>query len=321
MSFKPFKRRIGAKDYTSPGNPVTLELPRNYNYRRLYCRLTGSSTVAGGSASGSVHPRAALKAISRIEIIANGRDTVISLPAEALYLMNVLDYGTPPQISNPANGDAGAKTFSASFFIDFAMVRAVRPIDSLFPAAGLSTFDLKITWGNGNDMFTGAYDRTNTIAATTQLQVTSFEEIGEMQGAKYAVNKLFEIDRVIDSATSNFQVKIPTGNTYRGFLFLATADAVPVNTVLLGLEISSGTVVYQKWQEIQELINANKLQYSLETALTGAYLADFMDSEGRMTEILDARQLSQLEATLNVAQPGTTNKVFVYPQELIFPAA
>lgn len=321
MPLKPLKRRVGSKNYSTAGSVDTIELPRNFNYRKLMCRLVGTVDVSGGSASGAVHTYAALKAIDRIELIANGRDTIISVPPEALYVQNMTDYGTPGKLTNPADGSASNdKPIEAYFIIDLALVRAVRPIDTLFPAAGLSTLDLKITWGSAGDMFTGAFDRTATVDTTTQLQVMAFEEIGAIEG-KFGVNKLFEIDRTISAASSNFQVQIPTGNAYRGFLFSTTADNVLVNTILDGISIESGTEVFQKWLSIEELQNYNKVQFSLEAALSGYYQVDFMDSDGRLTEILDARNLSNLDAILNVQVPGTVNKVKVYPQELILPAA
>lgn len=320
---KPLKRRAGSLNYSSSGSVGTIELPRNYNYRKLMCRLSGSVIVSGGSGAGAPHVRAAYKAISRLELIANGRDTIFSLPAEIFEVFNRIDYGCAPSATHPSNDAAATYSFNASFIIDLALMRGVTPIDALFPAAGLSTLDLKVTWGAGSDMFTGAVDFTSAaIQTTTEFVVETFEETGAIPKG-IAINKIFQIDRVLAAASTRYQVQIPTGNSYRGFLIHTNVDNVPVDTILDGVSVEAGTVVHQSWLSVEELIDYNKLQYGLETALAGFYNVDFMDSDGYLSEILDARNLgSGLDLFMNVALPsGTTRRIQVYPQELILPAA
>lgn len=317
---KPLKRRVGSALYTSAGSISTIPLPRNYNYRKLICRINGSVIVSGGSGAGAPHVRSAYKAISRVELIANGRDTIWSVPAEVIEMLNRIDYGCVPTASHPSNDAAATYTFTGSFIIDLAVMRAIRPIDTLFPAAALSTFDLKITWGAGADMFTGAVDFTSAaIQTTTELTVESFEEIGVVPGG-VGVNKISEINRTLTGANTRYQVQLATGNTYKGFLLYTNVDNVPVDTMLDGVSVESGTEVYQSWLTNDELLNYNKLQYSLETQLVGIHNVDFLDSDGFLTEILDARKLSNLDLFLNVALPaGTTRSLVVYPQEIILP--
>lgn len=318
----PLKRRVGSANYSSSGGVSTIELPRQYNYRKLSCRLSGSVIVSGGSGAGAVHTYAAYRAISRIELIANGRDTIWSIAPEAIAVMNILDYGAVPSFSNPSNDAAATYSFNAHFIIDLALVRAVRPIDTLFPSAGLSTLDLKITWGAGADMFTGAVDFTSAaIQTTTELTVQSFEEVGAIP-AGVGVNKIFTIDRTISAASSNFQIQVPVGNVYRGFLIHTKIDEVPADTILDGVRVEAGTEVFQNWLTNDELLNFNKLTRGLETALVGYHHIDWLDSDGFLSEALDARRMSNLDLILNVAKPaGTTLKVLVHPQELILPAA
>ncbi len=317
---KPLKRRVGSVTYSASGSVSSIDLPRNYNYRKLMCRLSGSVIVSGGSGAGGVHTYAAFRAISRVELIANGRDTILSAPAEAFAVLNTIDYGTPPVFSNPSNDAAATYSFNCNFIIDLAIMKAVRPIDTLLPAAGLSTLELKITWGAGADMFTGSVDFTSAaIQTTTTLVVEAFEEIGAIPGG-LAINKIFQIDRTITAASTNMQVQIPVGNTYRGFLLHTKIDEVPADTILNGVTIESGTEVFQKWLSDDEILNYNKLQYGLETSLVGYHHLSFLDSDGFMSEILDARGISSLDLILDVSLPaGTTRKVLVYPQEVILP--
>ncbi len=322
MALKPLKRSIGSLAYTSAGSVSTLQLPRNYAYRKLMCRIAGSNVVAGGTAGGAVHPAAAYRAISKIEIVANGRDTIWAVAPEHIARMNTLDYGTVPSILNPTATTAATYAFNGYFIIDFALIRSVRPIDTLFPAAGLSTLDLKVTWGTGEDMFTGAYTHTSaTIQTTTTLSVESFEELGDIPG-NVGVNKVYTIDNTITGANTNYQILVAVGNVFRGFYLHTRVDQVPVNTIFNGITIQSGTVVYQNWVSDTELREENKLKYSLETILTGTYLLDFLDSDGFMGECLDARNLSSLNLNANVLLPaGTTRSFIVCPQEIILPVS
>lgn len=316
----PLKRRVGSASYTSAGSVSTIELPRNYNYRKLLCRVTGTNTVVGGTGAGAPLAFGAYRAISRIEIIANGRDTIMSISPEALMKMNTLDYGCVPNFLNPTDDAAAAYSFNATFIIDFALMRSIRPIDTLFPAAGLSTFDLKITWGAGADMFTIAADGVATISAT-ELVVSSFEEVGQVPG-NVGVNKLYTIDRVLTAASTNFQIQIPVGNMYRGLLISSESDNVLIDTMIDGLRVESGTEVFQNWLTNDELLDYNKISHNLETRLVGYHLLDWLDSDGFLSEILDTRNLSNLDLVLNVALPaGTTRRLKVYPQEIILPAA
>ena len=315
---KPLKRRLGNREYTSAGSVSTLELPRNFNYRSLLCRLSGSVIVTGGTGTGGVRTYSAYRAISKVEIVANGRDTVLSVAPQDLAVLNTVDYGTPPVFSNPANDTVATHTFSCAFIIPFEIRRAVRPVDTLLPSSGLSTLDLKITWGAGTDLYDTSVDLTTAaIQTTTSLTVQSFEEIGAIPGA-VSVSKMYTITKSVTAANTNFQIQVSVGNLYRGFLISSYSTAALIDTVIDGFELSSGTEVYQKWLTNDEVLNYNKLQYSLETSLVGYHYLDFLDSDGFLTEILDTRNLSNLDLILNVA--NVTSTIAVVPQEVIVPS-
>ena len=316
---KPLKRRLGDIAYTSSGSISTLQLPRNFNYRSLICRLSGSVIVSGGTGAGAPHVYAAYKAISKIEVIANGRDTIVSVAPDHLQILNTIDYGTVPVFTNPSNDTAATYSFNCSFIIPFEVRRAIRPVDTLLPTAGLSTLDLKVTWGAGSDMFTGSVDFTSAaIQTSTTLSVQSFEEIGALPGA-LSVSKIYTISRTLAaSANTNYQVQLSVGNLYRGFLVQTNVSNVMNDTVIDGFSLESGTEVYQKWLSNDEVLDYNKLQYGLETRLVGNHYLDFLDSDGFMSEILDTRGLSGLDLILNLA--AVTSNLIVVPQEIIIPA-
>lgn len=317
---KPLKRRLGDLAYTSAGSVSTLQLPRNFNYRSLICRLAGSVIVSGGSGAGAPHVYGAYRAISKIEVIANGRDTLISVAPEHLQILNTIDYGTVPVFLNPTNDSAATYSFNCSFIVPFEVRRSVRPIDTLLPSAGLSTLDLKVTWGAGADMFTGSVDFTSAaIQTTTTLSVQSFEELGALPGA-VSVSKMYTMTRVLSAAAnSNYQVQISVGNLYRGFLVQTNIAGVMADTIIDGFSLESGTEVFQKWLSNDEVLDYNKLSFGLETRLIGNHYLDFLDSDGFMSEILDTRGMSGLDLILNLA--AVAGNLIIVPNEIIIPQA
>ncbi len=71
----------------------------------------------------------------------------------------------------------------------------------------------------------------------------------------------------------------------------------------------------------------NKVEYSLEVPVSTAILENRLDGyyilefvkDGRLTECLDTSRLSTLELIVDVANPGTTDFLYIYPVELIVP--
>lgn len=321
---KPYKRRVDSQAYISSGSQSFIRLPRNYNYRSLFCRISGSVIVTGGTGAGAPHTLAAYKAISRLEIVVDGRDTILSCDPAALAIMNAIDYGTFPNFSNPSNDTAATYSFNGSFIIDFQMKRGKFATDTLFPATGLTSFDLVVTWGAGSDMFTGSVDFTSAvIQTTTTLSVTSFEEIGDPTKVVGGLKKVFKQAKDIPATTSNFQVDLPQGNLIPQILLYTTLSTnVESAAILNKVSYQSGTEVYQKWEDDNEMIDYAKLAYSLESTSTtwvGWYILDHMDSDGLMSEVLDTLGVSGLQLVADVTKGSGVNTLTTYPTEIIVP--
>lgn len=317
---KPYKRRVGQINYVSSGSQTVMNLPRNYNYRSLLCRIAGSVVVSGGSGAGAPHALASYKVVRRLEIVVDGRDTILSVDPAALSILNRIDYGCVPAAAHPSNDAAATYTINASFIIDFQTKRGRNPIDTLFPAAGLTTFDLIVTWGAGADMFTGSVDFTSAaIQTTTTLSVTSFEEIGDASKVIGGLKKIFVTDKDITATSTNFQVDIAPGNLIQSILLHFKDSEVPTDAVLNAVSFESGTEVYQNWKSDDEILDYNKLAYGLETSLSGFLLLDMLDSDGFQSEILDTQGLSGLKLVMDVTDAAGTTKVLVYPTEVVVP--
>jgi len=108
------------------------------------------------------------------------------------------------------------------------------------------------------------------------------------------------------------------GNRYRGFLIEQESDGEMVNTIINKLTIKSGTDVY-KTIDFDALQGENLIKFDLKAqTFVGYGYVDFCE-EGRMVDALDATRLSSLEMILDGAHPGTTDKVRIYPCEIVPP--
>lgn len=328
---KILERDIGSIDFAA-NQQRTLQLPRNYAYRILSLKLVANLSWTETTA-GVVMDSAPAQLVRNIMIRVNGRDVVKNLSLEALHRLSQIRYSTRPRIVSPANTTVATnQDLEVHAYIPFAMWRAVKPVDTLLDSSGMATLEMIIDWGVGNDVFGGAFGGTVTVNSAT-LYVSSIEAVGVPPGTKFMVNKEYSIESAITAATTNHQINLPVSNLYRCFVLKTVSDDCNVNTILNNIQLKSGTEVYKN-RNAAHLQMDNRLDYMMElpvslaaalggadyanNLLTGYYMLEFV-RDGRLTESLDTSKLSSLELILDVAHPGTTDTVTIYPVELIVP--
>jgi hypothetical protein len=288
----------------------------------LVIATAGSPVLyTGGIGSG-------LRVISRIEVIANGRDTIKSLSPSALAMKNQFLYGARPQITETGL-TAATHPFGGIITLPFAMPRSIREIDTLLNSGKLATLELRVTYGNYNDMFSTNPTTITAASSVADLEVYVNESIrGDGKDEPYAAYKELYIEDTITAASTEHQIMLPVGNRYRGFMFESESDGNMVDTIIKKITIKSGTDVFKAIDAYEgtmyrpaggALRGDNIRQFGLsDETLTGYLYVDFCP-EGRLVDALDASRLSSLEAILDVATPGTTDKVRIYPCEIVPP--
>ena len=331
---KGLEREIGTIDFVA-NQTRTLQLPRNYAYRKLYLKLDAQLDVAGGSAGG---PKDSCPAqlVSSIEIRANGRDVIKRLDLETLHRLTQMRYGVRPFIDSLPSGFGAQSDMAVGVhaIMDFEMWRAVRPIDTLLDSAGLATLELIITFAAGLDVMNDAFNGTINVDSAT-LYISSLEAVGVPAGTKFMLNKEYQIRSQVNAASNNHQIVIPVSNMFRSFVLKTHSDGVQVNTILNNIQLKAGTEVFKNRQadllqcdnrvelglEIPETAGSAGAidHYYLENILDGYYLLEFV-KDGRLTESLDTSRLSSLELLLDVNNPGTVDMIDIYPVELVQPA-
>ena len=336
---KTLERELGTLTFAA-NQTSTLQLPRNYAFRRLSLKLDAQLTIAAGASAGDPKDSSPAQLIRNITIRANGRDVIKSIDFETLHRLTQWRHGVRPRmLALPAGYGAQANyVCECCALLDFEMWRAIRPIDTLLDSAGLATLELIITWGSPGDVMNAAYVAAGVSigAGGATLTVSSIESVGVPVGTKFMVNKEYQIRSQVSAASNNHQIILPTGNLYRTIILKTHSDGNQVNTILSNIQIVSGTEVFKNRNaaalqrdnrvdfglEIPEIrgSGAAKDHYLLEYVMDGYYILEFC-GDGHLTEALDTTRLSELKLVLDVAHPGTTDIIDVYPCELIMPAA
>jgi len=341
---KILERELGSIVYAE-NQTRTLQLPRNYAYRSLQLLLVcilSRETTAGTSAN-SCKDSAPAQLVKNIMVRANGRDVIKNYDMESLHRLDELRHSVRPYIYATAyagGDDVTTQTLKVAAQIDFAMWRAIRPIDTLLNSAGLATLELIITWGAGIDTMDddwGAEAGALVTVHSATLYVASVESVGVPQGTRFAVNKEYMIRSQVNASSNNHQIDLPTGNLYRAFVLKLHSDGDQLDTLLplpQMITIQAGTEVFK--QRIGGFLQAdNRLETAIqvperigsgaaldhalqELLLEGYYLLEFV-KDGRLTECLDTSKLSSLKLILDVTKVGTDDFIDVYPCELIRP--
>lgn len=349
---KILEREIGSLEYAS-NQTRTLQLPRNYAYRKLNLTLIAQVYRAAGATAGGAMDCAPAQLVKNIMIRANGRDVIKNYDFETLHRINQIAHGTRPAIS--AEGWQGFAaiavgahiTINVSAVIDFEMWRSIRPIDTLLDSAGLATLEMIVTWGAPNDIMTPLYDPAagGVVVESANLFVSSVEAVGVPAGTNFMANKEYMIRSQVTATSNRHQIQLPVGNLYRWLILKTHSNGLPTSNILpFGLTaqkvitLQAGTEVF-KYRIAGCLARDNRLDYGLavpnlltqgaaapidhrltEYALEGYYILEFV-KDGRLTECLDTNKLSSLELILDVVLVGTTRDfVDIYPCELIRPA-
>ena len=343
---KLHRRYLGYVNYAENATRP-LEIPRNYALVALDLHLIVKLSREAGS-EGGPKDVAPAQVVRNLTVKANGSDTIKSIDMETLHRHNELHYETRPYIDADAiTGGSGYGALTNEVMhvcarIPFAMPRAIKQVDTLLDTAALSSLDLIVTWGTGMNTMNDAFDGASLTIHEAVLHVTAVEYIGVPADTVFMLYNQWVKQKEVTATTGRFQIKLPVGNIYRGLLLKTHSDGDQVNTILpLSLTalneitLKSGTEIYlnmlagvlqaqnrltQGIQVPEIITDAAAVNHRLhETGLLGYYYIDFC-RDGRLSEALDTRVLSDLEFMLQVASVGTADFIDVYADELMLPA-
>lgn len=257
-----------------------------------------------------------LRIITKISIVLNGQDTLVSVPFYFLYYMNLYEFGAAPYTVYTATATA-TKVNRCAVILPFALLNAVSPQDTLLDARRLSSCVLEVSFG------ATPADYTNVVA---YLQIDSHEYSNvatEGPAANFARHE-YAWDQIGLDKTGNIDVKLEvlSNNQYRRLWLFVWDDATPTarqDGYLSNIIVKSRSFHFYD-QEADSVQFRNQLEYGLVDPAsgtwnpvaagthagyaTGVYVLDF-PTFGLMSQRADARELSefilQVTSTVNAA--------------------
>lgn len=225
-----------------PGGVVSIELPRMADIETIILDMVGTFTYPA-EAAGSLTSLKAQALIKRVELICDGKITVLSAPGWAFGVASDRTFegsggGADQSMTNPAANAAG--TLSAQLFIDLMQFDGINPKDSNLRVRNFSIVELKITFGNWSDCF------TNAASVPTVYDVTISTDLNlctEMDPAatqpKFVVKRTSQTISATNSNSSH-QINLPAGNALRSIKFYTSDNGVATDNGINAILCNNG---------------------------------------------------------------------------------
>lgn len=294
----------------------SVDLPRDRLIKSINLDFSATLVLAAGTTSGTISEDAVLLIMPKIEVIGDGVRVLFRKDAQALYWENTLEAGATGVLTNPTTGDAGSETIACNFTINFQNNLGIIPADTYLPAHMFRTLQLIIDWGELDDMFSGANDRTKTIATSFGVRPVVYET---NQPAPNKIRIQDFIEKEIASTQSDFSVDLlaEVNRVYQKFLFKTLDAGVRDNDVINTIDLITGEEFYHQ-QKIpyDQLRNQNKTDLHLETMPAGfAYL--YLLEDQRFVSGLNVSDVKSAKLSLDVTVGGGTTMLRVYTDMIV----
>ncbi len=302
------QNRILRKVATVPvtaGGFITVDLPRDYDYESIFVRINGGLQVT--ALATSVRAEAPCQIIPRMEVIADGKNNLYSAPFWFASLGNV--HRTQGEqggraVTPPSGVAIATYQVEAIGVIDFMTQEAVRPKDSNFRSAGLSLFQMRMTFGQAGDCFVGGTVVFNNMYV--DIYVQQMVELPDATGAittPVALKKVSYQELALLSSNANQDVRLPAGNNIKEVLVRtdgSTTAGEPSVAVLNNITLGAGVDVRLNLSGAQ-LRAKNNADYGQMPA--GYYVADLC-AKGiapiNLTDLWDVTGAAEPKITLDV---------------------
>jgi len=316
--------RLSRKVQTVPvvaGGFAYVDLPRQYDYESVLLRVYGGLQVTvNGTAVRAENP---CQTLARIELVADGKNTLDSIPGHMAVFGNVQRPGLQQgaRFTTPAtNFTVATYQVEAIIALDFAMPRGLNPKDTNFRTSQLSLFQLRLTFGAAGDNFVGGTMNYSAMNVDVSTQETiEFKGADGKFSMPIALKKRSYQEVSYTASNSNLEVKLPAGNLIANVVTRAEGNvtaAEPSATQLNNLIAKSGED-YRLNLAAANLRAKNNLDYG--SVLAGYYFHDPLAIGHALQHITCAWDVAgQLEPKMVYDAVGTANtKLFIATTELI----
>lgn len=244
------RRQLESSQNFVASSPVSIKLPVDSVYKEINVSLeVALSTGVGGALTlpAVPHDGTPWTLIKRLELIADGKDTIKSYDGVTLVDVNQLDFGAYPdtQIASlGASAALGSATFPLWHVLTISM-EAVGMVEEFDPKTGLkiggpsstfldarkfSSLELKVTWGHLNAGAADANDIFNVATApftVDRMAITAWgHEILDLHPeSTFSTNQEYLTSTAFPTTTATERkFDLNTGNAYRD-LIISTRDS------------------------------------------------------------------------------------------------
>ena len=296
------KRRQFLANLTENG-AFTFDLGRGADIESVMIRITGTANVT--TAGTAVRAMAPTQLLKRIELIADGKNTICSAPG--WFLTKGQKRAQTGYMLPPTAATIAAYSVEMNAILDQALIDGIRPKDSNLRTAGMSLLQLRLTTGALTDLFTGTPAGSMTVFQCEIVTVETIEqpdEKGNITRPLYLQKRSYQ-DIAISASNANQQVILPVGNALRGVTILATINGEPSNAVVNNVTLASGVDVRVNipGPALQRLgamdyepvgMMSNATAWAAASMLpTGMYEVDLMRNGAQDVKVTDAWDLSR----------------------------
>jgi hypothetical protein len=232
------------------GNSITVDLNRAYDYESIHVRLAGGVQVTTNFTA--VRAEAPVQAIQRLEVIADGRNTLYSAPmwfaTLAKYDRSSMGETGARNVTAPSGFVVATYQVEANGVIDFMTPDGERPKDSNFRTDSLQLFQLRMTFGAAADMFVGA---GVAVFSSLNVEITTVElvELPAADGSRtnpVALKKVSFQELAVPTTNANQEIRLPGGNMIKSAVLRTEGNVTagePSTTILNRAQVFSGTDV------------------------------------------------------------------------------
>jgi len=281
------------------GIPVVVEIPLTADLETILIKLDGSVTISGAPSALITDGIANL--IDMVELIADGRDTIISIPFNQLVNGNMFrkKQGSVSQVLQPLLTVA-AQPFSVQAMLDLAAFGAIRPKDSNLRENSYKTLQLKLRF---NPAWSAVFTGGTFSAQTINLAIFAAETIELQDAAGNSTRPIFRAcvsgrDDQFTGAVVKKQIRLTPEQLLRGIsLRVVNASGVLSDTILSAVRVYVGKDL--RYTGLATNIKAlnNTTMQSLPGV--GYYFLNFASEHGapdRLNDGLDLRNVKTLGA-------------------------
>lgn len=319
MPARNYRNRIDLRPFVL-SQEMLIDVPRVLDLASLMLVIDGSIQITVAATSVPWDSPASL--IQRVDLVANGKDVLDSIPFNFLVMGNYTRRFT--QERTAPGTTVATHPIRAVGIVDRQNWDGFRQKDSLLQAYATGLLQLRVVTGPLTAALVGG---TATLLTTTLETLSStLDELPKDSAGKTdagepkAVRKRSSQSVAFSAANSNNRIRLPVGNYIRSLTVLAQEGATlaPSDVVVNNVSLSINQVDTRLLTGWKALRSFNRLKVERDTIQTGFAVLDFSE-RGSLQELVDLRNASVAELVVDHNAPsGANGRVDVVIDEFIY---